>query len=86
MSEYDVIIKNTVGEHTIQNSFGEVKLSSIIGDIDLALYYSDAYASTINAVMSCKAENSDVTFENVSGIFNLSTNYGKISFFAGVKM
>jgi hypothetical protein len=79
----DIDIESLSFKGSVRNSFGEVKISDITGRIDLDLYYADTRINNINAGMTCKAVNSELNLFNVSGEYEISSNYGSISFMAG---
>lgn len=79
----EIHIENVSFQGDIQNSFGEVYMNKIKGKSELDLYYADTRLTNINAKMICKAVNSQLHFDNASGDYEISSNYGNVSFSPG---
>jgi hypothetical protein len=76
----DIIIKNVNVSGYVSNSFGDVNIDGIKGNLEVILYYARLWFNNSNCIFRGKAEKSDLIFENSGGKFDISTNYGKIIF------
>ncbi len=79
----DVIIENSFVQADIHNSFGQVNMKAITGKLNLNLYYADTRITNIQALVICNAVNSELSFVNASGAYEIASNYGNINFDAG---
>ena len=79
----DVHLENLSFQGSVQNSFGEVRINGLKGQANLNLYYADTKIDNTDAVITCKTVNSELNLFNISGDYEISSNYGSIRIVAG---
>lgn len=75
----DININNMNTTFDISQELGNTTLNNIKGEIKLKSSYGDIKADNIDVIFNCKAEKADIDLENVSGTFSIESDYGKIN-------
>jgi hypothetical protein len=79
----NVYLSNLNTFSKLKNSFGEIHISNIMGEMEINSYYSDTWAVDIDLKLICITDKSDIEMTNSSGNIQIKSNYGNINFSPG---